>query len=128
MITTLDGRQFIRSLCVAAATGTPAVRRLGAETDTGHMIACGFDPTAAYEKLRSHIRIIHLKDEDKPGHGVGMGKGSGNTANFVRMIANDRFNGLAAIEFEEGTDPKVGGIGVHVLHPRPSLPMKNSME
>jgi sugar phosphate isomerase/epimerase len=42
--------------------------------DTRHMIACGFDPTEAYEKLKSHIRIIHLKDEDKPGHGVVMGK------------------------------------------------------
>jgi sugar phosphate isomerase/epimerase len=75
--------------------------------DTGHMIACGFGPTEAYEKLKSHIRIIHLKDEDKPGHGVVMGKGSGNMSNFLRTISKDGFNGLAAIEFEEGTDPKV---------------------
>ncbi|MGI8961482.1 MAG: sugar phosphate isomerase/epimerase family protein [Bryobacteraceae bacterium] len=71
------------------------------------MIACGFDPTEAYEKLKPHIRIIHLKDEDKPGHGVVMGKGGGNMAKFLRTISKDGFNGLAAIEFEEGTDPKV---------------------
>jgi sugar phosphate isomerase/epimerase len=75
--------------------------------DTGHMIACGFDPTEAYEKLKSHVRIIHLKDEDKPGHGVVMGKGRGNMAKFLRTISDDGFNGLAAIEFEEGTDPKI---------------------
>jgi hypothetical protein len=31
-MTTLDRRQFIRSVCVGAATGAPAVKRLGAET------------------------------------------------------------------------------------------------
>jgi sugar phosphate isomerase/epimerase len=71
------------------------------------MIACGCDPTAAYEKLKSHILIIHLKDEDKPGHDVVLGKGRGNMANFLRTITKDGFNGLAAIEFEEGTDPKM---------------------
>jgi sugar phosphate isomerase/epimerase len=89
---------------LAALNGHP---NLFSTFDTGHMIACGFDPSEAYEKLKSHIRIIHLKDEDKPGHGVVMGKGSGNMAKFLRTIGKDGFNGLAAIEFEEGTDPKV---------------------
>lgn len=88
---------------LAALRGRP---NLFSTFDTGHLIACGFDPTQAYEKLKSHIRIIHLKDEDKPGHGVVMGKGTGNMANFLRTITENRFNGLAAIEFEEGTDPK----------------------
>jgi inosose dehydratase len=73
--------------------------------DTGHMIACGFDPTNAYEKLKVHIRIIHLKDEDVPGHGVILGKGKGDMALFLRTISQDGFSGLAAIEYEEGTDP-----------------------
>jgi inosose dehydratase len=81
-------------------------RNLFSTFDTGHMIACGFDPTEAYKKLKSHVQIIHLKDEDKPGHGVVMGKGSGNMAKFLRTISKDGFSGLAAIEFEEGTDPK----------------------
>jgi inosose dehydratase len=89
---------------LAALNGHP---NLFSTFDTGHMIACGFNPTEAYEKLRSHILIIHLKDEDKPGHGVVMGKGSGNMANFLRTITKDGFNGLAAIEFEEGKDPKM---------------------
>ena len=73
--------------------------------DTGHMIACGFDPTKAYEELKAHIRIIHLKDEDAPGHGVVLGKGKGGMARFLRTISQDQFSGLAAIEYEEGTDP-----------------------
>ncbi len=89
---------------LAALNGHP---NLFSTLDTGHMIACGFDPTEAYEKLKPHVRIIHLKDEDKPGHGVVMGRGSGNMAKFLRTICKDGFNGLAAIEFEEGTDPKV---------------------
>ncbi|MGI9074088.1 MAG: sugar phosphate isomerase/epimerase family protein [Bryobacteraceae bacterium] len=89
---------------LAALNGHP---NLFSTFDTGHMIACGFSPTEAFEKLKSRIRIIHLKDEDKPGHGVVMGKGNGNMANFLRTISKDGFSGLAAIEFEEGTDPKM---------------------
>src|SRR5882757_6854572 len=36
--------------------------------DTGHMIALGIDPTDAYRKMKEHVRIIHIKDEDVPGH------------------------------------------------------------
>jgi sugar phosphate isomerase/epimerase len=73
--------------------------------DTGHMIACGFDPTSAYEKLKAHVAIIHLKDEDVPGHGIVMGKGNGDMARFLKTISEDHFSGLAAIEYEEGMDP-----------------------
>ena len=76
-----------------------------ATLDTGHMIAVGVDPTEAYRKLKAYVRIIHLKDEDTPGHGVVMGKGSGNMAQFLRTILSDGFQGLGAIEFEEGNDP-----------------------
>ena len=39
-----------------------------ATLDTGHMISVGVDPTEAYRKLKACVRIIHLKDEDVPGH------------------------------------------------------------
>jgi len=76
-----------------------------ATLDTGHMIAVGVDPTEAYRKLKAHVRIIHLKDEDTPGHGVVMGKGKGNMAQFLYTILREGFQGLGAIEFEEGKDP-----------------------
>ena len=74
--------------------------------DTGHMIACGFDPTEAYLKLKAHVQIIHLKDEDRPGHNVVLGKGKGNMAKFLRTIVREGFDGLAAIEYEERIDPR----------------------
>jgi len=74
--------------------------------DTGHMIALGIDPTEAYRRMKEHVRIIHIKDEDVPGHSVVLGKGKGNLAHFVRTLVQDSFPGLVAIEYEEGTDPK----------------------
>jgi L-ribulose-5-phosphate 3-epimerase len=47
--------------------------------DTGHMIALGIDPTDAYRKMKRHVRIIHVKDEDVPGHTVVLGKGKGTS-------------------------------------------------
>ena len=74
--------------------------------DTGHMIAFGIDLTDAYRKMEGHVRIIHIKDEDVPGHSVVLGKGKGNIARFVQSVAHDSFPGLVAIEYEERDDPK----------------------
>lgn len=87
----------------SALEGRP---NLFATLDTGHMIAVGVDPTEAYRKLKSHVRIIHIKDEDAPGHSVVLGKGKGNLGQFLHTIAQDSFQDLCAIEYEEGTDPK----------------------
>jgi sugar phosphate isomerase/epimerase len=78
---------------------------IGATLDTGHMIACGHDPTEAFHKLKEHVRIIHLKDDDRPGHNVILGQGKANIAKFLKTIIDAGFSGLAAIEYEEGTDP-----------------------
>jgi sugar phosphate isomerase/epimerase len=88
---------------LSALNGHP---HLFATLDTGHMIAIGVDPLEAYRKLRQRVRIIHLKDEDRPDHSVVLGKGNGQMAGFLLTIADDGFRGLGAIEFEEGTDPK----------------------
>ncbi len=88
---------------LSALEGRP---NLFATLDTGHMIAVGIDPTEAYGKLKPHVRIIHIKDEDVPGHSVVLGKGKGNIGQFLRVLARDSFQNLCAIEYEEGTDPK----------------------
>ncbi len=88
---------------LSALEGRP---NLFATLDTGHMIAVGVDPTEAYRKMKSRVRIIHIKDEDSPGHSVVLGKGKGNIGEFLRTIAQDSFQNLCAIEYEEGTDPK----------------------
>lgn len=81
-------------------------RAIGATLDTGHMIACGYDPSDAFLKLRERVRIIHLKDDDVPGHNVILGQGKANIAKFLKTIIEHGFSGLVAIEYEEGTDPK----------------------
>ena len=88
---------------LSAVEGRP---NLFATLDTGHMIAVGVDPTEAYYKMKAHVRIIHIKDEDTPGHSVVLGKGKGNIGKFLQTIAGDSFQNLCAIEYEEGTDPK----------------------
>ena len=89
---------------LSALEGRP---NLFATLDSGHMIAVGVDPTEAYHKLKPHVRIIHIKDEDTPGHSVVLGKGKGNIGQFLHTIARDSFQNLCAIEYEEGTDPKL---------------------
>jgi sugar phosphate isomerase/epimerase len=81
-------------------------QNLFATLDTGHMVAVGVDPVEAYRKMKAHVRIIHIKDEDVPGHSVVLGKGKGNIGQFLQVIAHDSFPNLCAIEYEEGTDPK----------------------
>ncbi len=87
---------------LSALRGRP---NLFSTLDTGHMIAVGIDPVQAYEKLKSHVRIVHLKDEDSPGHGVVMGKGKADLSGFLTALVRSGFDGFAAIEYEEGTDP-----------------------
>jgi sugar phosphate isomerase/epimerase len=88
---------------LSALEGRP---NLFATLDTGHMVAVGIDPVEAYRKMKEHIRIIHIKDEDTPGHSVVLGKGKGNIGAFLQAIVHDSFPNLCAIEYEEGTDPK----------------------
>ena len=88
---------------LSALEGRP---NLFATLDTGHMVAVGVDPVEAYRKMKAHVRIIHIKDEDTPGHSVVLGKGRGHIAEFLQVIARDSFPNLCAIEYEEGTDPK----------------------
>jgi len=88
---------------LSALEGRP---NLFATLDTGHMVAVGVDPVEAYRVMKAHVRIIHIKDEDTPGHSVVLGKGKGHIAEFLQIIARDSFLSLCAIEYEEGTDPK----------------------
>jgi len=74
--------------------------------DTGHMIALGIDPTDAYRKMKGHVRIIHVKDEDVPGHTVVLAKERETSHGSFGQLHIDSFPGLVAIEYEEGDDPK----------------------
>lgn len=99
-------RKFAYETPEDVLSALPGRPNLFATLDTGHMVAVGVDPTEAYRKMKAHVRLIHIKDEDVPGHSVVLGKGKGNIGEFLHTVALDSFQGLVAIEYEEGTDPK----------------------
>lgn len=99
-------RKFLYETPEEVLSALAGRRNLFATLDTGHMVAVGVDPVEAYRKMKAHVGIIHIKDEDVPGHSVVLGKGKGNIGKFLQVIAQDSFTNLCAIEYEEGTDPK----------------------
>jgi sugar phosphate isomerase/epimerase len=81
---------------------------IGATLDTGHMVSCGYDPIEAFQRLKPRVQLIHLKDVVGPGtdRNVLFGAGKGKTREMVKMLAREGFEGLVAIEYEEGEDPQ----------------------
>jgi len=81
---------------------------VGTTLDTGHMVSCGYDPIEAFHRLMPRVRVIHLKDVAEPGtdRNVLFGTGKGKTGEVVKMLAQENFDGLVAIEYEEGEDPQ----------------------
>ena len=81
---------------------------IGATLDTGHMVSCGYDPVEAFQRLKPRVQLIHLKDVVGPGtdKNVLFGTGKGKPAEMVKMLVQERFDGLVAIEYEEGEDPQ----------------------
>ena len=81
---------------------------IGVTLDTGHMVSCGYDPIEAFQRLKPRVQLIHLKDVVGPGtdKNVLFGTGKGKPAEMVKMLVQERFDGLVAIEYEEGEDPQ----------------------
>ena len=81
---------------------------IGATLDTGHMVSCGYDPIEAFQRLKPRVQLIHLKDVVGPGTDTNVlfGTGKGKPAEMVKMLVQERFDGLVAIEYEEGEDPQ----------------------
>ncbi len=81
---------------------------IGATLDTGHMVSCGYDPIEAFHRLMPRVQLIHLKDVAAPGtdRNVPFGTGKGETGKMVKMLVQEKFGGLVAIEYEEGDDPQ----------------------
>ncbi len=80
---------------------------VGVTLDTVHMASCGYDPVAALSKLKRHLKAVHLKDVARAGddRNVVLGTGVAKSAAVIEELKRQRYSGLVAIEFEEGTDP-----------------------
>jgi sugar phosphate isomerase/epimerase len=81
---------------------------IGATLDTGHLVSCGYDPIEAFQRLKPRVQLIHLKDVVGPGtdRNVLFGTGKGKPGEMVKMLGKEGFDGLVAIEYEEGEDPQ----------------------
>lgn len=79
---------------------------VGATLDVGQMAACGHDPLAALRRLRSRLKLVHLKDVAAAGaeHNVLFGQGIVNIAAVLHQLNVTRFKGLVAIEYEKEGD------------------------
>jgi sugar phosphate isomerase/epimerase len=80
---------------------------VGVTLDAGHMASCGYDPVEALSKLKGHLKAVHLKDVARAGddRNVVLGTGVAKSAAVIEELKRQRYSGLVAIEFEEGTDP-----------------------
>jgi sugar phosphate isomerase/epimerase len=86
---------------------TPLSNAVGATLDVGQMAACGHDPIDAIRRLKTRLKIIHLKDVQAAGaeHNVMLGTGIANIPGVMRELKRIAFPNLVAIEFEkEGND------------------------
>ena len=79
---------------------------IGATLDVGQMAACGHNPLAALRRLRSRLKLVHLKDVAAAGaeHNVPFGQGIVNIAAVLHELKATRFKGLVAIEYEKEGD------------------------
>lgn len=81
---------------------------VGVTLDTGHIASCGYDPVEAIQQLRPYLKAVHLKDVAKANDdkNVILGTGVAKSAAVIEELNRQRFAGLVAIEYEEGTDPQ----------------------
>jgi sugar phosphate isomerase/epimerase len=80
---------------------------VGSTLDVGQMAACGHDPVDAIQRLRSRLKLVHLKDVEAAGaeHNVLLGTGVAKIPAVMEELKRIRFPRLVAIEFEkEGND------------------------
>jgi inosose dehydratase len=87
----------------ALSTLSPTV---GSTLDVGQMAACGHDPVDAIRRLRSRLKLVHLKDVQAPGaeHNVPLGTGVANIPAVLNELRSIHFPHLVAIEFEKDSD------------------------
>jgi len=79
---------------------------IGSTLDVGQMAACGHDPVDAIRRLRSRLKLVHLKDVQAVGaeHNVLFGTGIANIPGVIQELKSIRFAHLVAIEFEKDTN------------------------
>jgi len=76
-------------------------RMLQACADTGHWQRSGLVPLECLKKLEGHVAELHFKDVAN-GADVPWGTGQSDAAGLLRELRRQGFQGLVAIEYENG--------------------------
>ena len=79
---------------------------VGATADLGHFASCGYDTVEALRKLRTRLKLVHLKDVEASGDEVNvlLGKGIAKIPDVMSELRSQNFPGLIAIEYEKEGD------------------------
>ena len=89
-------------------------RRIGVCMDVGHITGAGFDPAKAFVEYDGRVYDIHLKDKkvEKTADGktvvldVKVGTGDANYKGLFAELKKAKWNGVLAIETDNGTFAK----------------------
>lgn len=72
---------------------------LGAVFDPANFVQCGQETyPEAFEKLKNHIRYMHIKDAKEDGSVVPAGYGSGRVEDIISELARAGYNGFLSLE------------------------------
>jgi sugar phosphate isomerase/epimerase len=79
---------------------------VGVTLDAGHMASCGYDPVEALTKVRDRLQLVHLKDVERTGDdkNVVLGEGIAKSAEVIKILEQQGFTRLVAIEYEADED------------------------
>ena len=99
-----------------------AIPELKAVFDPANFVQAGVDPIEAWDKLKSYVKYLHIKDADTEGKNVVAGDGIGKLGEVMKAFSQQgggvatlephlvSFVGLNALEKDGKTDKNVGAL------------------
>ena len=99
-----------------------AIPELKAVFDPANFVQAGVDPIEAWDKLKSYVKYLHIKDADTEGKNVVAGDGIGKLGEIMKAFSQQgggvatlephlvSFVGLNALEKDGKTDKNVGAL------------------
>jgi inosose dehydratase len=84
--------------------------KIGCCIDTGHFLRSNEDPVHAAEVFAGRIHGVHLKDVKDAKTFTVLGEGDLRTAELLRVLARQKYQGCLALEYEEKPEDPIEDI------------------
>lgn len=84
--------------------------RIGACIDTGHFLRFDEDPVEAARKFGKRTFGVHLKDVTAEKKFTEIGKGKLDTTEFLKLMRQNQYRGIIALEYEEFPEDPIAKI------------------